>query len=113
MPINQKYPLTEILNAVDDYIGKTRRRVMFEYIMIKNINDSDSLAYELAKLLRGKLGFVNLISYNPTGGFSASSPQKIARFKRILEREGVAVTQRFRFGGDIKAACGQLVKNFL
>jgi len=111
MPINNKHPLKEILNAVDDYIGKTRRRVMFEYIMIKDINDFDSCAYELAELLRGKLCFVNLISYNPTGDFSPSSSQKIARFKKILEREGVAVTQRFRFGGDIKAACGQLVKS--
>ncbi len=111
MPINHKYPLTDILNAVDDYIEKTRRRVMFEYILIKNINDSESLAYELAELLRGKLCFVNLISYNPTGDFLASSPQKIARFKKILEKKGIAVTQRFRFGEDIKAACGQLVKN--
>ncbi len=110
MPINKKYPIKKILNAVDDYLGKTRRRVMFEYIMIKNINDSDSCADELAGLLRGKLGFVNLISYNPTGKFSASSPRKIERFKKILEKEGIAVTQRFRFGGDIKAACGQLVK---
>jgi len=82
--------------------------VMFEYIMIKNINDSDPCAYELAGLLRGKLCFVNLISYNPTGKFSASSPRKIERFKKILEKEGIAVTQRFRFGEDIKAACGQL-----
>ena len=111
MPINKKYPLKDILNAVDDYIGKTRRRVMFEYIMIKNINDSDVCGYELAGLLRGKLCFVNLISYNPTGKFLASPPQKIARFKKILEKEGITVTQRFRFGGDIKAACGQLVKN--
>ena len=113
MPINDKHPLKEVLNAVDDYLGKTRRRVMFEYIMIKNINDSDSLAYELAELLRGKLCFVNLIFYNPTGDFSASSPQKIERFKKILEKQGIAVTQRFRFGGDIKAACGQLVKKVL
>ena len=112
MPINKKYPLKKILNAVEDYIEKTRRRVMFEYIMIKNINDSDSCAYELAELLRRKLCFVNLISYNPTGKFVASSPQKIERFKKILEKEGIAVTQRFRFGEDIKAACGQLVKNY-
>ena len=112
MPINKKYPLKDILNAVDDYIGKTRRRVMFEYIMIKNINDSDLCADELAELLRRKLCFVNLISYNPIGKFLASSPQKIERFKKILEKKGIAVTQRFRFGEDIKAACGQLVKNF-
>ena len=111
MPINKKYPLHEILKAVDEYLKKTNRRVMFEYIMIKNINDSDPCAYELAELLRGKLCFVNLISYNPTGKFVASSSRKIGRFKKILEKEGIAVTQRFRFGKDIKAACGQLVKN--
>lgn len=109
MPINKKYPLHKILKAVDEYLQKTNRRVMFEYIMIKNINDSDLCAYELAELLRGKLCFVNLISYNPTGKFSASSPHKIGRFKKILEKKGIMVTQRFRFGEDIKAACGQLV----
>ncbi len=110
MPINKKYPLREVLEAVDEYILKKRRRVMFEYTMIKDTNDFDFLAYELAELLRGKLCFVNLISYNSAGDFLPSSTKRTARFREILEKGGLAVTQRFRFGGDIKAACGQLVK---
>jgi len=153
MPINKKYPIKKVLNAVDDYIKKTRRRVMFEYMMLKNLNDSVKDAKTLAKLMKkpcarartvqGRpLYFVNLISYNPTGIFKSSpsratakskedftlfltfasfgssvgeeenlfsSPSlRIKKFKEILEKEGVAVTQRYRFGQGIKAACGQL-----
>ncbi len=118
MPVNKKYPINEILSAVDGYIKKTRRRVMFEYIMIKDLNDSDGQAKTLANLMRKPLYFVNLISYNftrrslgeggPTGIFKPSVPERIKKFKEILEREGVAVTQRHRFGEDVDAACGQL-----
>ena len=153
MPINKKYPIKKVLNAVDDYIKKTRRRVMFEYMMLKNLNDSVKDAKTLARLMKkpctraspvqGRpLYFVNLISYNPTGIFKSSpsratakskedftlfltfasfgssvgeeenlfsSPSlRIKKFKEILEKEGVAVTQRYRFGQGIKAACGQL-----
>ncbi len=108
MPINKKYPIKEVLNAVDDYIKKTRRRVMFEYIMIKDLNDSDGQAKTLANLMRKPLYFVNLISYNFTGIFKPSMSVRIKKFKEILEREGVAVTQRYRFGEDVDAACGQL-----
>ena len=109
MPINKKYPIKKIFNAVDDYINNTRRRVMFEYIMINNLNDSKEHAKELARLMKKHLYFVNLISYNPTGIFEPSSFLKIKEFKEILEKEGVIVTQRHRFGQDIKGACGQLV----
>jgi len=120
MPINKKYPIKKILNAVDDYLKKTRRRVMFEYIMIKNLNDSEEHAQTLAGLMKKPLYFVNLISYNalhfkilpsearnPTGIFKPSSLRN-KKFKEILEKEGVMVTQRYRFGEDIEAACGQL-----
>lgn len=110
MPINKTYPLQKILNAVDDYIEKTRRRVMFEYVMIKDLNDSEKEAKALAGLMKKPLYFVNLISYNPTGIFKPSSSLKIKKFKEILEKKGVAVTQRYRFGQDIKGACGQLVE---
>jgi len=114
MPINKKYSIDKILRAVDDYIKKTRRRVMFEYIMIKDLNDSDEAAYKLAKLLkRTPLTFLNLISYNPTGIFQPSLPQRIKKFKEILEKEGVTVTQRYSFPQKIKAGCGQLATNFL
>lgn len=108
MPINKKYPIEEILNAVDDYIDNTRRRVMFEYIMINDLNDSEKHAKSLAKLMKKPLYFVNLISYNPTGIFKPSFSSRIREFKEILEKEGVIVTQRYRFGKDIKGACGQL-----
>lgn len=109
MPINKKYPIKKILSAVADYIKKTKRRVMFEYIMIKDTNDSDEYAEKLAELVNKiTLCFVNLISYNPTGIFKPSSLERIKRFKEILEKSGISVTQRYRFGQDIKAACGQL-----
>ncbi|MBI2041994.1 MAG: 23S rRNA (adenine(2503)-C(2))-methyltransferase RlmN [Candidatus Nealsonbacteria bacterium] len=109
MPINKKYPLEKILDAVNDYVKKTKRRVMFEYIMIKDVNDSDEQATKLAELLKNiPLSFVNLISYNPTGIFRPSLPERIKRFKEVLEEKGISVTQRYRFGQDIAAACGQL-----
>ncbi|HOK35083.1 MAG TPA: 23S rRNA (adenine(2503)-C(2))-methyltransferase RlmN [Candidatus Pacearchaeota archaeon] len=108
MPINKRYPIQKVLKAVDNYILKTKRRVMFEYIMIKGINDSDKCAKNLAKLLKKPLYFLNLISYNPTGIFQSSSSKRIKKFREILEKEGISVTERYRFGRDIKSACGQL-----
>jgi 23S rRNA (adenine2503-C2)-methyltransferase len=108
MPINKTYSIQKILNVVNDYIEKTKRRVMFEYVMIKNVNDSEENAKELAKLMKKPLYFVNLISFNPTGTFNPSSPLKIKKFKEILEKRGITVTQRYRFGQDIEGACGQL-----
>lgn len=108
MPINKKYPLEKIFSAVDDYIAKANRQVMFEYLLINNINDSRDCALELAVLMKKPLYFVNLISYNPTGVFNPSTPLKIKEFKNILQKSGVNVAQRYRFGQDIGAACGQL-----
>ncbi|MBZ1348473.1 MAG: 23S rRNA (adenine(2503)-C(2))-methyltransferase RlmN [Candidatus Nealsonbacteria bacterium] len=111
MPINKKYPIEKVLKAVDDYIEKTKRRVMFEYLMIDRVNDSPEQAEGLVKILKKPLYFVNLISFNPIGhsGFSPSPGWKIKKFKDILEKQGVDVTQRYRFGREIRAACGQLV----
>jgi len=108
IPANKKYPIEKILKTVDDYIKKTKRRVMFEYLMIKDLNDSNESAKELVKLMKKPLYFVNLISYNPTGDFQPSSKERIKRFKNILEKKGVLATERYRFGREIKAACGQL-----
>ncbi|MFZ4631593.1 MAG: 23S rRNA (adenine(2503)-C(2))-methyltransferase RlmN [Patescibacteria group bacterium] len=108
MPIAQKYKLHEILKTVDNYITKTGRRVMFEYLMIKEENDSNKDALELSKLMKQPLYMVNLIPYNQTGRFKPSSRERIEKFKRVLEEEGVAVTVRLSFGSDINAACGQL-----
>ena len=109
MPINKKYPLQEVLNAIGKYIKKTNRRVMFEYILIQNVNDSPKFALELTQLVKPFLGFVNLIPYNDTGKFKASPSQKIQAFKKILEQNGVTVTQRHKFGDGVHGACGQLV----
>ena len=108
MPINKKYSIKKVLMAVDRYIEKTGRRVMFEYLMIKGVNDTPAMANELAPLVRMPLYLVNLIPYNPTERFKPSSPETMKKFKATLEKEGVAVTQRYSFGKDIKAACGQL-----
>lgn len=108
MPINKKYPLKELFQAISHYIEKTNRRVMFEYILIKDVNDSPDNAEELSILLKPILGFVNLIPYNDTGVFKATSQPQIQSFKAILEKNGIIVTQRHRFGEDIQGACGQL-----
>ena len=110
MPVTKKYPIEKILAAVDDYIEKTKRRVMFEYLMMDGVNDSEKEAEELVHLLKKPLYFVNLISFNPIGHceFKPSPGWKIKKFKEILEKQGVDVTQRHRFGREIKAACGQL-----
>lgn len=112
IPLNKKYPIKKIFPVVNDYLQKTHRRVMIEYLMIKNFNDSPDHAWQLVKLLQSfkkPLYFVNLISYNPTGIFQISPPSKIKQFKKILEKAGITVTQRYRFGREIKAGCGQLV----
>jgi len=112
MPADAKYPIGTIFTAVLRYVKNTNRRVMFEYIMIDRLNDSDEYARELVALIKGrlslKLAFVNLISYNPTGDFYPSSSSRVKKFKEILEDANVEVTQRYRFGRGIKAACGQL-----
>lgn len=102
--------LREIFNAVDYYIAKTNRRVMFEYVMIKNVNDSLDLAKELIPLMKKPLYLLNLIPYNSTENYKASSHETIENFKEILTARGVKVTVRQSLGSDISAACGQLVK---
>ncbi|MCK9445559.1 23S rRNA (adenine(2503)-C(2))-methyltransferase RlmN [bacterium] len=109
MPINKKYSLEKVIEAVDNYIIKTNRKVMFEYLMIVGENDSLECARELALLMKKPLYMVNLIVYNPTGKFKASDSKTIKKFKDYLEGEGIFTTQRYEFGRGIKAACGQLV----
>jgi len=111
MPVNKKYPLEKVLSSVDDYILKTKRKVMFEYLMIKGENDSLQCAKELARLMKKPLYMVNLIVYNPTGKFVPSDSRTIKKFKEYLEKEGIFTTQRYEFGRGIKAACGQLIAN--
>ncbi|MEI7497915.1 MAG: 23S rRNA (adenine(2503)-C(2))-methyltransferase RlmN [Candidatus Falkowbacteria bacterium] len=108
MPIAKQYSLKQIFTAIDYYVEKTNRRVMYEYVMINNLNDKPEHARHLAKLLSGRLGFVNLIAYNQTGMFSASPSERIKTFIKILEAEKISVVERQRFGQGIDAACGQL-----
>jgi len=108
MPISKKYSLENILKTVNEYIKKTNRKVMFEYTLIDSINDSIENAKELSKIVKHPLYMVNLIKYNDTEEFKAPSNEKIKRFKNYLEKGGINVTERYRFGGDIHAACGQL-----
>jgi 23S rRNA (adenine2503-C2)-methyltransferase len=113
MPINKDYPIEKILSAIDKYVKKTKRRVMFEYLMIDRINDNPDQAKELARLMKNPLYFINLISFNPIGHsiFKPSSGSRIKEFKQTLEGLGINVTQRYRFGREIKAACGQLASD--
>ena len=111
MPISKTYQLKDILKAVDEYIEKTNRKVMFEYVLIKDVNDSDKHAEELAKIMNKKLYFVNLILYNATGVFKPSTTARVKGFRAILERLNIRYTQRHRFGDDINAACGQFATN--
>lgn len=108
MPINKKYPLANLLLTIEKYIRKTKRKVMFEYVLLKEVNDSEACARELSKLMKHPLYHVNLIRYNETGKFQASPVKKVEAFKEILEKEGIFFTERFRFGSKIHAACGQL-----
>lgn len=113
MPVNKAHSLDELLDAVADYIRVTNKKVMIEYLLLKDVNDSDEIARELAGILKRKLGrlfMVNLIPFNPTQGFQASTGDRIGRFREILEEAGLTVTQRYRFGREIKGACGQLGK---
>ncbi len=113
MPINRKYPVYEVLKAVKYYIQRTNRRVTFEYVLIKGLNDTIKDAKELASLLSGMLCHVNLIPFNivPGTGFEPSSEERMTLFQQLLVRSGVNATIRKSKGSDIKAACGQLVSS--
>jgi 23S rRNA (adenine2503-C2)-methyltransferase len=109
-PINHRYPITEVMAAVRQYVALTNRRVTFEYALMDGINDMPSLARELASLLRGLLCHVNLIPLNPVAEspYQPSSPERAAAFQSILQRAGIPATMRVRRGIDIDAGCGQL-----
>ncbi|HNY11582.1 MAG TPA: 23S rRNA (adenine(2503)-C(2))-methyltransferase RlmN [Candidatus Wallbacteria bacterium] len=111
VPLNKKYNISDILNAVKKYIKETSRRVTFEYVMIKGVNDSDSCVENLVRLLKGMLCHVNLIGLNKTeGGFEPSSNNRIFAFRKALEDGGLNATIRRSKGEDINAACGMLYK---
>jgi 23S rRNA (adenine2503-C2)-methyltransferase len=108
MPVSRRHSLEEVMDALKEYVELTHRKIMFEYIMIRDVTDGPEQAHELVTLLRGWLGYVNLINYNQTELFAPSTRERIEAFKNILEDGGITVVQRYTFGQDIDGACGQL-----
>lgn len=110
VPTNRKIGVASILEAADYYFEKTGRRVMFEYVLLAEINDRPEHAHELASLLQGRPALVNLIPYNTVAGlpYRTPRPTATARFAEILEQAGLSVAIRYRKGDRIDAACGQL-----
>ncbi len=112
VPINRKYPIEELLAACKRYVGReNRRKVTFEYVMLDGINDTPAHAKALVRLLSHVPSKVNLIPFNPFPGsnYRCSSPETIRRFSDMLHAAGLIATTRKTRGGDIDAACGQLV----
>ena len=110
VPINKKYPLKDLGQALRHYFEKTKRIVTLEYVLVKGLNDTPELAGELAKLAKHLNSKVNLIGINriEQGGYEPSPAVNINKFKEILIKKGAKVTLRQSRGSDISAACGQL-----
>jgi 23S rRNA (adenine2503-C2)-methyltransferase len=111
VPLNRKYPIAELLDACRRYPGSSNaRRITFEYVMLKGINDTAAEARELVRLLKGIPAKVNLIPFNPWPGapYECSIPAAIAAFSDILFAAGYSAPVRTPRGRDISAACGQL-----
>jgi len=117
MPINDRYPVSDVLQALDRHIRQTGRKVYIAYLLLRGVNDSTGHAEAVAELLRGRgpgerLFHVNLIPYNSTEvtpeSYRTSDAGQIERFVRTLKSKGVMTTVRTQFGSDINAACGQL-----
>ena len=110
MPINKAYPLDKLIPILEEYYNNTNRRITFEYVLLEGINDSESCALELCKLVRNLNCYINLIPYNETNNlnFKRSSTVQIMKFYDILKKNKISVTIRKEFGRKISAACGQL-----
>jgi len=108
MPVNERYPLAEVLAECERHFRLRRRKVFVEYVMLAGVNDRVEQARQLAELLDRRAFKVNLIPYNPTGQFDGSSRRAIDAFKSVLDRAGLPATVRLTRGRDIDAACGQL-----
>ncbi|MCK5070208.1 MAG: 23S rRNA (adenine(2503)-C(2))-methyltransferase RlmN [Desulfocapsa sp.] len=113
MPVNNRYPLDELLQACRDYPMAKRKRIMFEYILLKDINDSDEQASELANILKDIPCKINLLPYNESPGLPFKSPSRnrVYAFQQIVRDAGYSVFIRTSRGEDISAACGQLAKH--
>lgn len=113
VPLNKKFPLAELLDACRRYLegSQARRRITFEYVMLKGVNDRPEHARQLAGILQGIPSKINLIPFNPfhKAGYARSADADIERFGEILLQQGYVATIRKTRGEDIDAACGQLV----
>ncbi|MBA3365811.1 MAG: 23S rRNA (adenine(2503)-C(2))-methyltransferase RlmN [Actinobacteria bacterium] len=108
MPVNERYPLADVLAECRRYFELRHRKVFVEYVMLAGVNDRAEHARQLASILNPRIFKVNLIPYNPTGTFEGSSTRAIWAFKSVLDRAGIPATVRLTRGRDIEAACGQL-----
>jgi 23S rRNA (adenine2503-C2)-methyltransferase len=108
MPVNDRYPLADVLAACHRFYERKRRLVFIEYVMLAGVNDRYEQALALAEVLDPKVFKVNLIPYNPTGMYEGSSRHAIDAFRAVLEEHGLRATVRLTRGRDIDAACGQL-----
>ena len=110
MKINKRYKIHEVLDAVKEYVKITNRRVTFEYILLKGINDSPACAAELANLVKDINCYINLIPYNEvsTKPFKQTPRKDAEAFFEVLHKKGINATLRMEHGSDISAACGQL-----
>lgn len=110
MPVNNAYPIEELMKACRYFIKKTNKRISFEYALAKDNNDNLEDAKELVKLLDGMLAHVNLIPINPIekGKYTKSTNENIIKFRDYLNEHGIVATIRRELGSDIDAACGQL-----
>lgn len=110
VPINRRYPLADLLEACRDYVRVTRRRLTFEWALIRDVNDGADQAQALAERVRALMCHVNLIPLNPTDGFGghASDAERAEAFVQALKSRNIACTLRVRRGIDIQAGCGQL-----
>ena len=113
MPVNDRHPIAEVLDACAAHYARRRRRVFVEYVMLAGVNDHYAQAVALAQLLDPHVYKVNLIPYNPTGAYEGSSRGAIDAFKAALEEHGLRATVRLTRGRDIDAACGQLAAKAL
>ncbi len=113
VPVNKKVGVEAVLAASDRYFKASGRRLTFEYVLLGEVNDSQTCAEQLARLMRGRPVMLNVIPYNPVAGLPYRTPSaaSIRRFREVLERHGVNVNFRVRKGGEIDAACGQLRRN--
>lgn len=110
LPINKRYPLSDLMEACQYYVAQTNRRLTFEWALIQNVNDSPETARRLANLLDGLLCHINVIPLNPTQQYTGqgSTRERAINFKAELEKHGIPCTIRIRRGIDIQAGCGQL-----